>query len=144
MKASVVWFPITTVLVVHTAGGNFGPASAALASAAFGFLAPTAGAAGDSFGTTGASSAALAGAALALAGAASFAGAAGAASFAGAAGAALAGAAGAALAGAAGAAFLSSPKLCNYIAEASPIKANTAKLRIIFCIFFYFLFIYYY
>ena len=136
-----MWFPITTVLVVHTAGGNFGPASAALASAAFGFLAPTAGAAGDSFGTTGASSAALAGAALALAGAASFAGAAGAASFAGA---ALAGAAGAALAGAAGAAFLSSPKLCNYIAEASPIKANTAKLRIIFCIFFYFLFIYYY
>ena len=51
---------MTTFLLVYWAGGNFG-ASGALAPAAFGFLAPTAGAGGAAAGSTGVSSAALAG-----------------------------------------------------------------------------------
>ena len=78
-------------------------------------MAPTAGGAGDAFGMIGVSSAALAGIPFF-------------------AGSALAGAslAGAALAGAAA---LSSPKLDNYMAEVSPIKANTANVRIVLFIF---------
>jgi hypothetical protein len=94
-----VWFPITTYLEVYYGAGFLGPASVAFGAAAFGFLAPTAGAGIAAAGVIGASSAAFAGAAGA-------------------------------------AAAFESSKLYNWIAEASPIKANTAKLRIVFYILF--------
>jgi len=100
-------------------------------------LAPTAGGAGEAFGMIGVSSAALAGIPF-------FAGSAGAAASAFGAAAAAFGAAASAF-GAAASAFgaaagaLSSPKLDNYMAEVSPIRANTANVRIVLFIFIFYL-----
>ena len=62
VKASVVWFPITTYLEVYCGAGVLGPALAAFGATVFGFLAPAAGGGIAAAGATGASSAAFAGA----------------------------------------------------------------------------------
>ena len=78
VKASVVWFPIVICFSLYCGAGLVGAAGAA-GAAAFGFLAPTAGAGISEAGLTASSSAALAGVfffgyslAASLAGAASF------------------------------------------------------------------------
>ena len=122
---------------MYCGGGNAGPLDFG-ASAALGFLAPTAGGAGDLAGTTGASSAAAAGAFF-LAGASAFFSAFGASAFFSAFGASpffssffssFLGSS--AFFSSFLAAGLSSPR--SYIALASPINAMTAKVKIIFFI----------